>query len=181
MRLFIAVDVAKNALIESFEAKLNKCAAELKTVGGENLHLTLKFLGETNKDPEVIEQAMRVASEEINKFTLVLEGCGVFPNRNYIRVIWIGVKDAEELKKLASRLDLELESLGFKKEQRSFSPHLTIARVKSKKGKEELIKVLDEFNGVRFGEVEIDATKLYKSTLLPKGPVYTKLKELGLG
>jgi 2'-5' RNA ligase len=181
MRLFIAVDIARNALVESFEAKLNKCTSELKMAGAGNLHLTLKFFGETNKDPADIEQVMKVASKGINKFNLILEGCGVFPNRSYIRVIWIGMKDSEELKKLASRLDIELENLGFKKEQRSFSPHLTIARVKSRKGKEELIKVLDEFNGVRFGEIKVNSIKLYKSTLLPKGPVYTKLKEIRLG
>ena len=181
MRLFVAVDIPKNELIRSFLDKIRGCNPDLKVVTPENLHLTLKFLGETDKDPAEVGQAIEKASKGVESFKMALEGCGVFPNRNYIRVVWIGVKDAGNLKELADELDRELEALGFKRESRSFLPHLTVARVKSKRGKEEIMRVLDEFNGVKFCEFEVSELKLYQSTLLPGGPVYTQLREVRLG
>ncbi|MCK4996411.1 MAG: RNA 2',3'-cyclic phosphodiesterase, partial [Thermoplasmatales archaeon] len=102
----------------------------------------------------------------------------VFPNQNYIKVMWIGIENGEQIGKIASKIDEKISELGFEKERRRFSAHLTIARVKSAKNKEKLLELIEKYRDIEFGSLKVDTIKLKKSELTPKGPIYTILKEV---
>ncbi len=180
-RGFIAVDVPAAEKLIDFKNALAATSAKLKMVNTENIHLTLKFLGETPMTQlDAIESLIKKAVSSIKPHVVSLEGTGVFPNRNYIKVVWIGLKQAEHLSAIASYLNENLTTLGFKKEKRDFSPHLTIARVKTAQGKEEIISLVDQYSETIFEEFPINHVTLKKSTLTPKGPIYETLKTIPL-
>lgn len=180
-RGFIAVDVKESAMLNEFKQALASTPAKLKMVKNENIHLTLKFLGETPLTQlEDIETIMKKAVSSIKPHVVTLIGSGVFPNKDYIKVIWIGIKQAKHLSTIASYLNENLTMLGFKKEKRDFSPHLTIARVKNAKGKKEINSLIDQYTETIFAEIPINNIKLKKSTLTPQGPIYETLKTIPL-
>lgn len=178
-RGFIAIEIyAFPGLIE-FEKEIKKTGANVKLVEPENVHITLKFLGNTEEEQiDEIERIIKDAVKEINSFHIQLKGAGVFPNQNYIKVIWIGIEHGEEIAAIAHKIDEQLSRLGFKKEKRGFSPHLTIARVKSAKNKEKLLQIIEKYKDVEFGDIEVDSIKIKKSDLTPKGPIYTTLRKI---
>jgi len=180
-RGFIAVDVPAAEKLIDFKNALVATSAKLKMVNTENIHLTLKFLGETPMTQlDAIELLIKKAVSSIKPHVVSLQGTGVFPNRNYIKVVWIGLKQAEHLSAIASYLNENLTTLGFKKEKRDFSPHLTIARVKTAQGKEEIISLVDQYSETIFEEFLINHVTLKKSTLTPEGPIYETLKTIPL-
>ena len=180
-RGFIAVDVDDLPLINNFMGELRESGAQLKLVEKENLHLTLKFLGDTREDDiDKIEEIMRESLVGVKPFKILLKDVGFFPGRNYIKIVWIGVENGEKLVKIAESLNEKLEKLGFKREKKGFVPHLTIARVKSSKNKDELLKVVEKYRGIIFGEQEIKDIKLFRSDLTPKGPVYSVVREINI-
>jgi len=173
MRLFIAIDF--NELKGEFTELQNKIdisLAMLKPVS--TFHLTLKFLGKVS-----IENAEKVKKKlkniKFKHFSLTLDKIGVFPSENYIRVIWVGTKDNEDIIKLQEKIELELKEFSFKKDFK-FHPHITLARVKSVNNKEEFNKKLKDLR-IEEKTIEVNNFKLVKSTLTPKGPVYEDLKE----
>ena len=95
--------------------------------------------------------------------------------------MWIGVENTETLKKIAGTIDTKLCNLGFEKEKRPFSVHLTIARVKSAKNKEKLIQLIDKYQDIELLKIKVDKISLKKSILTSKGPIYSNLKEIKLG
>lgn len=180
-RGFIAVDVPPASKIVDFKNALATTPAKLKMVKTENIHLTLKFLGETPiTQLDHLESMMKKAVSPIEPHMVSLQGTGVFPNKNYIKVIWIGIKQVEHLSRIASFLNENLTALGFKKEKRDFSAHLTIARVKSAQGKKEINSVVDRYSETIFEEFAINSIMLKKSTLTPQGPIYETLKTISL-
>ena len=179
MRVFIAVEIKATAMILKFEKEIEKTHANIKLVEPENIHVTLKFLGDTEeKFIDSIEHIMKETVKETSPFNLKLIRTGVFPNENYTKVIWIGIEDGNILQTLAQRLDEQLINLGFPKEKRGFSPHLTIGRVKTAENKTQLLQLLHHYADTEFGEYKIDTIVLKKSDLTPKGPIYTTLKEV---
>jgi len=111
-------------------------------------------------------------------FEISLKGAGFFPNQNYIKVIWIGIENTEQLGKIAYKIDDQTLKLGYDREKRKFSAHLTIARVKSAKNKDKLIQIIEKYKEVEFGKIIVDSIKLKQSELTPKGPIYTTLKDI---
>ncbi|MEW6329573.1 MAG: RNA 2',3'-cyclic phosphodiesterase [Candidatus Micrarchaeota archaeon] len=167
MRLFIAVEIPED-LREKIVLLQNDIPREgLKLVEKENLHITLAFLGEVDerKKDELVRALGEIKSE---KFAMKLGGMGAFPSENYIRVVWVGV-EGEGLKKLHARINEALRALHFKTE--SYSPHLTLARVKEKPSTGLRERVARNKN-VSLGECEVREFLLKKSTLTPKGPIY---------
>lgn len=181
-RGFIAVEVDCSSTLLNFMDALKNIPAQLKMVKPQNVHLTLKFLGDTKENliPD-LEQAMRHSIEGIPPFEVNLQGVGVFPNENYITVIWVSMEKKGELTSIAEKLDELLQPLGYKKERRPFSPHITVARVKRIKDKDALIATLKRYKETDFGMMKVDSLKLKKSVLTPKGPIYTTLKKVELG
>lgn len=174
-RLFVAVelpeDLRKN--IHQFAKKLEQDGIRL--VEEHNLHVTLKFIGDV--PAEVVEKIESGLSEiKFDEFECSVRGTGVFPNPSYIRVVWVAL-ECSQLSDLADSVISKLKGIG-KPEERPFSPHLTIARVKRKV---DLDKFLKENKEKEFGGFRVNEFALIESRLTPEGPVYTKLKSFHSG
>ena len=179
-RGFIAIDIDPTEKIKEFSENLKKINAKLKMVELKNLHVTLKFLGETEEEIiDEIERCMRDAVKDVKPFKIKLQGVGAFPNLRRINVIWIGT-EGREMEVIFRRLEEGLEKLGYSKEKRDFSPHLTIARVKSVGDKNKLISLLGEYSRECFGEQIVESIKFKKSVLTEKGPIYSTIREVKL-
>lgn len=180
MRAFIAIDVEMNDKIKEIYDTLKKTNAKLKFVEPQNIHLTIKFLGEIDeKMVEKIKEDMKEATKEIKPFKAILKGLGVFPNERHIRVIWIGFNDNGETVAISKNIDERLCKYGFKKEK-DFKPHVTIARMKSIEAKDKVIQVIKENKEKEFGEVDCNTIKLKQSILRPEGPIYKTIYECKL-
>lgn len=178
-RAFISVDVEVEPKFEEFWSRLKGSNAQLKLVDLENIHLTLKFLGDTDEAlTEGIVGAMTLSVEGVEPFTMELKGTGAFPNLNYMKVIWVGLENADALVTIAKKLDSELTKLGFKREKRGFRPHITLARVKGARNKKILAQILKENETESFGSQNVDCIRLKKSVLSREGPTYTTVKEV---
>ena len=183
MRTFIAVnlpdEIKKN--VAEATASLKKIDSGIKWVEPQNLHLTLKFLGwvEDRRLPEVVEIAGKVGAPS---FKLKLAGVGSFPEGKSPRVLWVDIiEGAAELKAIASRLEKDYSSAGFRTEEREFSPHLTIGRVKEKRGIDKVMEEMGKLAGVGFGECVIQNIEIMKSTLSREGPIYEVYKRISFG
>ncbi len=179
MRCFIAIDV-DNFFSEVLDEL--QTISGLKVVASENLHITLKFLGEIQESmASKIYASMQQALRDFKSFEIDFSGMGVFPSKRYIRVIWVGIdKNKEKLIEMQKFIDQKLfEDFNFKKEKR-FEPHLTVARVKFLKEKQKIINVISKFENRKFGEFKVEKVRLKKSILMPKGPIYTTVGEICL-
>lgn len=182
MRVFLAIEIDKELLdkISEVQKEFAKCDAPVKYVETENLHCTLKFFGEIDEDKlnkiiEVIENKIK----NHQPFKVSIKKTGVFPNENYIRVLWLGMEDVEPFVNLQKDLDEDFKKLGFKKEK-SYKPHLTIGRVKGAKNKAKLLSTLKDLGEVEIGEMNVGRIILKKSELTPSGPIYSTIKEFNL-
>jgi RNA 2',3'-cyclic 3'-phosphodiesterase len=182
MRAFLAVDVDEKLVneISEVQKKLSDANAQLKFVEPENLHFTFKFFGEISleKSEEIIEVVQKKI-EKHHPFPINIKGMGVFPHMGYMRVIWLGVEQAEAFSRMLKDFDETFIKMGFKKEK-SYDPHLTIVRVKGAQNKEALAALIKELEGVEIGEMTVDKMVLKESELTPAGPIYTNLKEFEL-
>lgn len=180
-RGFIAIDINVTPNVLNLLQDITNSNADVKLVEPQNIHITIKFLGDVREDNiDEIEQIMKDSVKEIEPFKLKLSGTGVFPNQNYIRVVWIGIKDSEIIEIISRSIDERLSQLGFKREKRGFSAHLTIGRVKTAKNKQLLLKAIENYKDFEFSIQEVKSIKLKKSDLTPKGPIYTTLREVKL-
>ena len=178
MRLFTAVDPSLE-VIESLRDLLLRLqpTARLRWSRPENLHLTLKFIGEwpEEKIPALLEALGSVpapAALEMN-----LSGLGFFPNPRSPRVFWVGVQAPPELAELAVNIDRMLEPLGIAPEKRAYSPHLTLARIQERTPLERLRREIESLPSVEFGSFTVDRFYLYQSRLSPGGSIYTRIGE----
>ena len=180
-RAFLAVEVAVGFGAEKVLTELRTSGADLKLVETKNLHITLKFLGDMDESRiGDIRKAMEESVQGIAPFELGFQGLGVFPNPNFIRVVWIGLKGAEPLSLMALRLDESLARSGFGIDGK-FSPHLTVARVKSPRNRDRLTGLLRERESDDFGKMTVGKIVLKKSVLSSAGPTYTTVEEVTLG
>lgn len=175
-RGFIAIDIPSFPKLLEFENEIKKTGANIKLVEPDNIHITLKFLGDTPENhAEKIRDIIKESVKKIKPFKIKFSNTGAFPNQNYIKVIWIGIQNAELIKKIAYSIDEKIIKLGFEKEKRPFSAHLTIGRVKTVKNKDKLVQILDKYQNIDFFTHNVESVKLKKSELTPKGPIYTDL------
>jgi len=178
MRVFIAVDIeSKEALakLTALQGYFVESGADVKLVEPQNLHFTVKFLGEV--DAETVSKVKDILSQiEYAPIKIVYQGVGAFPSLSHPNVLWVG-SDKEggvRLTELASRVESKLAHLRIG-DRKPFVPHLTIARVRSGRNKEALIKIINSNLNTVFGEDTLTKVKLKKSDLTPKGPIYTDL------
>lgn len=184
VRCFIALDISDH-IRRDFEViidRLKKHDADVKWVPVNNIHLTLKFLGNTKEKvlPEIRDHLFNVVLS-YNPFYIRIYTTGVFPNKKHPRVIWIGVGDSDILKNLHNDIENAMVLFGFKKEHKAFNPHLTIGRVRSQKGIMYLVRDLDMFKDKEFGNIHVKKIKLMKSELKPQGAIYSCLYEIPIG
>lgn len=161
-------------------SRLAEAGADVKWVEEENFHLTLKFLGEVESAqlPE-LRVALSRASSDFPPFAFRLGELGAFPSLRRPRVIWAGVKAPTLLPELARRVEGEMTALGFPREERSFSPHLTLGRVRSPAGLTSLARLLETTSPPE-GEVRVEEVVLFSSLLSREGPTYTSLARIPL-
>ncbi len=180
IRSFVAIEIGSIVIdqIVAFQRMLVDIGADLKLVEAENIHITMRFLG------EIPVSLVNRLCEELNAvhfkpFEASFQGIGVFPDMRRINVIWVGVeKSVLELVDIYSQLELRFKRLGIFPDGRGFSPHITVARVRSSRNKDKLIETLLSAKDRDFGAFSVDTVKLKKSVLTPKGPIYTTLAEV---
>jgi 2'-5' RNA ligase len=180
-RGFIAVEVPVSEPLRRLAEDLRASGASLKIVSLENLHATLKFLGDTDDRlvPDIVG-AIRQAAEDVPPFRAGLRGTGAFPSVSRIRVAWIGIEGADPLARIAGRIEASLARSGFRAESRPWSPHVTIARSRDDRGTDRLRQVLRAYEAAEFGEWVVDRILLKRSLLGPEGPTYTTVEDVPL-
>jgi RNA 2',3'-cyclic 3'-phosphodiesterase len=180
-RGFISFDIEVSTIMKDFCDSLERCEAALKIVNTDILHITLKFLGNVSDSlvPD-IKRVMEESVREVPSFEIHALGVGAFPSVSNIRVVWIGISEPGNMKEIAMRLDEGLEPLGFRREERPFTAHLTVARSKGRKGMSCVRELIRVWEGVSFDTQSLDRIRLKKSVLSPKGPAYTTIEEVPL-
>jgi 2'-5' RNA ligase len=177
MRLFVALDIpdgVRRALRELI-ARLKPECADARWVRPEGMHVTLKFLGETHGAKlDSITAALSPVHAD-RPVDLDFRGLGFFPNEFHPRVIWCGVKGSSNLASLAGSVDAALQPLGFSRESREFSPHLTLARFDSHKGLDTFVRAANNLKSYDFGSAQQSEFYLYQSVLKRGGAEYTRL------
>jgi len=178
IRSFIAVDMDEASVISRLveaQKALRNLGADLKLVEPENIHATVRFLG------EVPAATVELVKEQMNQvrfspFEAEFVGLGAFPSVGRINVVWVGMRKGHgEISQIFEQLEPKLRQIGFAPDRKGFSPHVTIARVKTGRKGEELARFVDEMRDTPFGIVHVEELRLKKSVLTPKGPVYSTI------
>jgi 2'-5' RNA ligase len=184
IRTFIAIKIP-----EDIRNQIVKLQSGLRGVGGkiswvkpENIHLTLKFLGETDENLiENISEKLEQVVLSFNQFEVSVKGVGAFPNFRRAKVFWVGTKaDSNILGELAQKIDREMNEFGYMLERRQFSAHLTIGRVRDNRGIEQVINKLQQVENFTLGKFLVKEVLFIKSELTRQGPIYTLLKKINI-
>lgn len=183
IRSFIAVD-----LPSKIQGRLDRVSTQLQErledtpvrwVPVENIHLTLKFLGEVSESNlEVLKDLLKTVVANHDKFEISIGGLGAFPKARRPRVIWIGIESPPQLASIQRSIESETARLGYARERRPFSPHLTLARVARGAGADDVRRVAEVLNNFKvgfLGVARVEAVRLYRSELQPGGAIYTGL------
>jgi 2'-5' RNA ligase len=189
IRSFIAIELPEEAKEGLFRLKKELERGEhkfVKWVDPWGIHLTLKFLGNIpSKQVTKITEAIKEAAQGISPFHLEISGLGAFPSLRQARVFWVGIDgEVDKLSRLQQNIDSALAALGFAKEERSFMPHLTLARIRqgaSPPERRSFGELVDSINFEDKYPIKVEAISLMKSQLTPAGAIYTCLTEVGLG
>ena len=183
IRTFIAINIPDDvrAAIGEFQGTLREHRADVKWVRPESIHITLKFLGDVEATRiKKIARSIDETVKDVEPFAVSVQGVGTFPNDRRPRVLWVGVRTgADILSDVAARIDGALSGLGFQKEKRRYSAHLTLGRVRSTKGIEAVVRGMRDlgFETKQFDVAEID---VMKSVLQRTGAVYSVLERIKL-
>lgn len=185
MRTFIAIEIP-----DEIKQQMADVQRRIRNEGGvdagwprpEGMHLTLKFLGEV---PEAqitdIKEALTAAVQGMTGFRLEIGGAGAFPNARNARVVWIGVSgDLDSLNRLQTRVEDAMAGVGMERENRAFTPHLTLGRIKYVRSRESLLGALEQVKDVRLPGFEVKAVSLMKSELKRTGAEYTEIARVEL-
>jgi RNA 2',3'-cyclic 3'-phosphodiesterase len=193
LRLFIAIelnDALRNQLQE-VQKQLQDAregafvAKSVRWVAPQNIHLTLKFLGNSNRaQVPALTNVLQHAVQDIKPFELTARGLGCFPNPRRPNNLWVGLEgDLNTAALLAQQIQDQCFSLNFPREERGFTPHLTIGRVKreaSNQDREAIGQIIKSFPAKTFGTISVDAVHLIASDLRPHGPIYTTFARIPL-
>ncbi len=188
MRCFIALDIScevRHSIGSAIE-KVRDLSRDVRWVSPDNVHLTLKFLGEVGEAivPKIQESLSLVCGKH-GRFALNVSGTGGFPDLRRPNIFWVGVDESGPLKLLNRDIEQSMAELGFERETRRFSPHLTIGRVErravSRYGLDAVIREWVALKDTVFGTIKVDETLLMKSTLKPGGAEYSKVAGFKLG
>jgi 2'-5' RNA ligase len=180
MRCFLSIDIEenlKNRVLE-IQKKIGNLNANIKFVEPENLHFTIKFIGEVNENEvDEIKKSLRFCLKNEAAFKIKICGIGYFGKPNYLRTLWLGIKEGEsELSELIKYVNVNIK---FGKDEET--PHLTIGRIKTGKNRQDLLNFLDENKNVNIGEMNVNEVKLKASILTKSGPIYKDLEIFKLG
>lgn len=176
MRAFLGISVSNELKQKISSIQENFSDFDIKFVEPENLHFNLRFFREiSDQEIETLKQKLEEVIKKFEPFDIEMKGLGVFPNKNYIRVVWIGVKEGyNTIISIAESIEDSIESLGFPKEEK-FVPHLTLGRIRTARNKMELRNLVEELENIDIGKMKIDSIKLFRSKLSPNGPIYEEV------
>ena len=174
MRAFIAIDLPEDvhAALSRQQTEFRTASPDARWTRPEGIHLTLKFLGEISdeKAREVTEALKNCATFE--RFSVEVRGFGFFPDASRPKVFWAGVKAPPDLLQLAEQVERTMEALGFAREQRAYSPHLTLARFKIPGPQPALKALVERRSDLSLGRFEVSEFFLFESRLSPHGAEY---------
>jgi len=181
VRIFIAIDLEDPLLLSRIVRMRDAVVATgvpMKPVETENLHITLRFIGEVPLGTvDAVKDVLSTLS--FDEFRIVLHGLGAFPSPARPRVVWVGVSEGwEELRRIRDTIEKGLRSIGIPGERQDFHPHITLARIKGSRGISKLVRLLEEYSDYDFGETVVRSVRLKKSTLTRRGPIYETLMEV---
>jgi 2'-5' RNA ligase len=188
IRCFIAIELPEEirAGLSRLQSKLKSAnPPSVKWVDPQGIHLTLKFLGVVDINiTGQITKAMKEAASGIPPFHLEVKGLGVFPNLRWVQVAWVGIGgEIDKLVQLQKRIESNLERLGFTPEERAFTPHLTLARVREQASPDERQKLGQLIADNKFEVVytfPVDAISLMQSQLTKAGAIYSQISSVQL-
>lgn len=185
LRTFIAVDLNKaiRDRVVALQHMLARSGSEVKWTEPENLHVTLLFLGEVDSRevPKVCQLVAEGAARQ-PEFLMQVEGVGCFPTPRRPRIVWIGVGEgAPALCALHDALEAPLENLGYRREERHFTPHITLGRAKSDRDPGPLVEALTKHAAWNAGKMAVKEVVVMSSQLKSQGPAYTVLTRALLG
>ncbi len=180
IRSFIAFDMQNEQVLSRLAATqklLVETGADLRPVAPQNIHITTRFLGDIS--PSMVDKIYEAMKNvKFTPFIIKLCGLGVFPNLNSPRVVWAGMTDGvDQLKSIFTQLEPQIHALGFAADAYGFSPHLTIARVRSGANRQNLAELVTKRADYEFGIIKADCLRLKRSQLSPEGPTYSTLRE----
>jgi len=178
IRTFIAIDITDQRIIENLvkaRDMLIDTGADLKPVAPENMHITIRFIGEIP-----LSTVNKLCSELKNlvfkPFKVRVKGIGVFPNITRPRVIWAGVTEGyDELTNIHEEVEKIVRKIGLPPDREKFIPHITLARVRSDRNIGKLVKVINNILSMDFGEYIVNKIVLKRSILTPSGPIYSDI------
>ncbi len=182
IRTFIAVEIDNDEVLKRLSAvrdALLESRADLKPVATENMHITLKFIGEI--PITTVQRLCNILSENLrfSVFKASIAGLGVFPNIRRPRVIWAGVSDGlDELTRLHNEVEKLTSRLGIARDKEKYIPHITLARVKSSRNLPRLVKIIEQYMDTVFGVIIVDHVSVKRSILTPSGPVYSTICDI---
>jgi len=184
MRLFIAIEIPDKIkkIIGEVQSKLKKSGVDSIWTRPEGIHLTLKFLGDVaeSKVTEIMA-ALSGVVRGMYVFRLDISGSGAFPNPKYARVVWIGVSgETDKLTRLQATVEGAMIQMGFRREDRVFTPHITLGRIKYIRSRDAWVKALEEIKDIKLPTCDVHAVSLIKSDLQPSGAVYTVIGSVEL-
>ena len=184
MRLFLAIDIPSDIRegLTKIQNQLKALDLKASWVQPDNIHLTLKFLGNTEpgKIPQIVE-IMNACVKSIVPFSLSITEIGAFPSLNRPQVLWVGLADLQRsLVSAQKNIDQNLSRLGYDADNKLFFPHLTLARIKSSKGGQAINKNITNLPSEDKKPFSVKSIKLYKSELTPRGAIYTSLNEFNI-
>ncbi|UCD27473.1 MAG: RNA 2',3'-cyclic phosphodiesterase [Planctomycetota bacterium] len=185
MRCFLAIELpsAIRDRLRDLQKKIGSLGRAVRWTRVENIHLTLKFLGEVPDDkvPEICDAAVEVAAG-FESFDLEIGGTGCFPPGGAARIVWVGMPNPPQMLLDCQRVCEEsYAKLGFKKENRPFKPHLTIGRVKNFSASADIRAAVDQMQEFTAGRFTVDELVMFQSILKPQGPTYIPLLHAPLG
>jgi 2'-5' RNA ligase len=185
MRTFLAVELTEDVrrALRDVQACLRASGADVKWVEEENLHLTIKFLGEVQDERLAdVVATTRLAVASLTTFSVSIGGIGAFPSLTRPRVVWAGLQaGGEPFKALMERVETAMDSMGFPREGRVPHPHVTLGRVRDPHRLKRLPELLKAESPETLGTVTVERLTLMASELSPKGPKYTPIEYVEIG
>jgi RNA 2',3'-cyclic 3'-phosphodiesterase len=179
-RLFVAIELPESVKksLTDLRTEIKRCGFDAKWTTIKNIHLTLKFLGNTSVSTMgPLNASLAAAVAGLSPITLRAQGLSVFPGPKRPRVLWAGAGgETDKLAVLQQRVEENLSALGFEGEDRKFTPHLTLARFKGKVDPEPVISAMTRYGNFASDYFTVDAIHLIESRLTPQGPVYVTLQ-----
>ena len=185
LRTFIAIELDPKLqdALNLIQKELKEVGADVKWVKHDNIHVTLKFLGDVPLEKiDSIKSVMQTTLAPIPAFSMVLTHLGAFPKVENPQIIWVGATaDKNSIKHIADSLEENLKTIGFEKEKRDFEPHITLGRMRSSQNKFALSKKIKNFQfPAECPRQLVNQVALFKSTLTPQGPIYETLAKINL-